>query len=253
MRRSEGRWQAAPLLRQWGPCPSESPDDPQFLRIALGLIGLVAGAGTASAVTLSFLTEENPPFNYSENGKIVGSVTEIVRQISTRAGHPAAIEIMPWDDAYVRAQAERNTCVFATARLENRERLFLWVGPLATNYWALFGKVDFAVPIRTIKDLAPYRIGAVNATRKANSCARTQSRTSSLFAMTARTRRASCFHPTTPTTSISGSATSTPAAASRKPPGRRRQARLSSHASSRCSSHATRRPTATCVKALPMR
>ncbi len=134
----------------------------QFLRIALGLIGLVAGAGTASAVTLSFLTEENPPFNYSENGKIVGSVTEIVRQISTRAGHPAAIEIMPWDDAFVRAQAERNTCVFATARLENRERLFLWVGPLATNYWALFGKGDFAVPIRAIKDLAPYRIGAVN-------------------------------------------------------------------------------------------
>jgi polar amino acid transport system substrate-binding protein len=134
----------------------------QFLRIVLGLIGLVAGAGAASAVTLSFLTEENPPFNYSENGKIVGSVTEIVQQISTRAGHPAAIEIMPWDDAFVRAQAERNTCVFATARLENRERLFLWVGPLATNYWALFGKGDFAVPIRAIKDLAPYRIGAVN-------------------------------------------------------------------------------------------
>lgn len=132
----------------------------QFLRIALGLIGLVAGA--ASAVTLSFLTEENPPFNYSENGKVVGSVTEIVRQISTRAGHPAVIEIMPWDDAFVRAQAERNTCVFATARLEHRERLFLWVGPLATNYWALFGKGDFAVPIRAIKDLAPYRIGAVN-------------------------------------------------------------------------------------------
>jgi polar amino acid transport system substrate-binding protein len=134
----------------------------QFLRIALGLIGLVAGAGTASAVTLSFLTEENPPFNYSENGKVVGSVTEIVQQISIRAGHPAAIEIMPWDEAFVRAQAERNTCVFATARLENRERLFLWVGPLATNYWALFGKGDFAVPIRAIKDLAPYRIGAVN-------------------------------------------------------------------------------------------
>jgi len=134
----------------------------QFLLIALGLIGLVAGAGTASAVTLSFLTEENPPFNYSENGKVVGSVTEIVQQISIRAGHPAAIEIMPWDEAFVRAQAERNTCVFATARLENRERLFLWVGPLATNYWALFGKGDFAVPIRAIKDLAPYRIGAVN-------------------------------------------------------------------------------------------
>ncbi|MEO8676102.1 MAG: transporter substrate-binding domain-containing protein [Casimicrobiaceae bacterium] len=132
------------------------------VRLALALIGIVAGAGAASAVTLSFLTEENPPFNYTENGKVVGSTTEIVQLISTRAGHPASIEIMPWDDAFVRAQAKKNTCVFATARLENRERLFLWVGPLATNYWALFGKGDFAVPIRALKDLAPYRIGAVN-------------------------------------------------------------------------------------------
>ena len=133
-----------------------------YLRLVLALIGIVAGAGAALAVPLSFLTEENPPFNYTENGRIVGSATEIVKLISTRAGHPAEIEIMPWDDAFVRAQAQKNTCIFATARLENRERLFLWVGPLATNYWALFGKGDFAVPIRALKDLAPYRIGAVN-------------------------------------------------------------------------------------------
>jgi len=127
----------------------------------LALVATAAWVGSASAVTLSFLTEENPPFNYTENGKIVGSAAEIVRQISTRAGHPGAIEILPWEEAYVRAQAEKNTCVFATARLENRERLFLWVGPLANNLWALYAKSDFAVPIRTLKDLAPYRIGAV--------------------------------------------------------------------------------------------
>ena len=133
-----------------------------LFRSGLALVALAAWAGVAPAVTLAFLTEENPPFNYTENGKIVGSATEIVQQISTRSGHPAALEMLPWDTAYTRAQAEKNTCVFATARLENRERLFLWVGPLATNLWALFGKSDFAVPIRTLKDLAPYRIGAKN-------------------------------------------------------------------------------------------
>ena len=51
--------------------------------------------------------------------------------------------MLPWDEAYVRAQAEKNTCIFATARLENRERLFLWVGPLANNLWALYAKGDF--------------------------------------------------------------------------------------------------------------
>ena len=132
-----------------------------FLRSSLALVAIVAWVDAASAVTLSFLTEENPPFNYTENGRIVGSATEIVQQVSTRSGHPVAIEVLPWDTAYFRAQAEKNTCIFATARLESRERIFLWVGPLATNLWALYGKGDFAVPIRAIKDLAPYRIGAV--------------------------------------------------------------------------------------------
>jgi polar amino acid transport system substrate-binding protein len=132
-----------------------------FFGFSLALAVMIAGVDAASAVTLTFLTEENPPFNYTENGRILGSATEIVLQISTRSGHPATIEMLPWDAGYLRAQAEKNTCIFATARLENRERIFLWVGPLATNLWALYGKGDFAVPIRALKDLAPYRIGAV--------------------------------------------------------------------------------------------
>ena len=131
-----------------------------FIRAALVLVTF-ACADVASAVTLSFLTEDDPPFNYSENGKVVGSATEIVQQISARSGQPATIEMLPWETAYGRAQSERNTCLFATARLENRERLFLWVGPLATNLWALYAKGEFAVPIRTLRDLTPYRIGAV--------------------------------------------------------------------------------------------
>lgn len=134
----------------------------------LALVVALAWVPVAPAATLTFLTEENPPYNYTENGKVTGSVTEIVQQLSLRSGHPATIQMVPeWDSAFTRAQAERNTCLFATARLENRERLFLWVGPLATNLWALYGKGDFAVPIRVLKDLAPYKIGAV--TRDAKS------------------------------------------------------------------------------------
>jgi len=142
------------------PSTPESVSMPS-LRFMLALFAAVAWASSAPAATLSFLTEEKPSFNYADYVKVVGSATEIVRQISARAGHPGAIEVLPWEDAYVRAQAEKNTCIFATARLENRERLFLWVGPLANNLWALYAKSDFAVPIRALKDLAPYRIGAV--------------------------------------------------------------------------------------------
>jgi polar amino acid transport system substrate-binding protein len=131
-------------------------------RPSFALAALVAGVlAAAPAVALTLLTEENPPFNYTEKGQLVGAATEIVRDMATRASVPVKTEVLPWDKAYVRAQGERDTCLFSTARLENRERLFLWVGPIATNLWAVYGKSDFAPTIRSVKDLSLYRIGTM--------------------------------------------------------------------------------------------
>jgi polar amino acid transport system substrate-binding protein len=133
-------------------------------RPTLALTMFVAGvlaAAPAVALTLTLLTEENAPFNYMEKGKLVGSATEIVLDMAVRASMTVQTEVLSWDKAYVRAQGERDTCLFSTARLENRERLFLWVGPVATNLWAVYGKGDFAPTIRTVKDLSVYRIGTV--------------------------------------------------------------------------------------------
>ena len=127
---------------------------------ALIVAVLVATAG-GPATALTLLTDEDPPFSYSEKGKITGSATDVVREMTSRAGVPAKFDVLPTEKAFVRAQAERDTCVFATPRLENRERLFVWIGPIATNLWAVYGKGDFAPSIRTIKDMAPYRIGVV--------------------------------------------------------------------------------------------
>ena len=131
-------------------------------RPTLFLTALVASVlAAAPAAALTMLTDENPPYNYTDKGKPAGSSTEIVQDMAVRAGLPVKIEVLPWDKAYVRAQGERETCLFSTARLENRERLFLWIGPIGTSLWAVYGKADFAVPIRTLKDLSPYRIGTL--------------------------------------------------------------------------------------------
>jgi len=78
-----------------------------------------------------------------------------------RANIPYAVEVLPWNRAYGRTQSERDTCLFATARLDNREKLFVWVGPYASNVWGVYGKGDFAGTVRLLADLKPYRIGAV--------------------------------------------------------------------------------------------
>ena len=126
----------------------------------------VAGALAVACVplparALTLLTEENPPFNYTENGKLTGLVTELVLETVKRANVPYTIEVLPWNRAYTRAQAERDTCLFATARLDSREKLFLWVGPFANNLWAVYGRGDFGGSVRVLLDLKPYRVGGV--------------------------------------------------------------------------------------------
>lgn len=129
------------------------------LAVPMAIFATIFAAAPACALTL--LTEENPPYSFLEKGKVQGSTAEIVRDMAARAGVSVTVELLPWGTAYTRAQGQRDTCLFPTARQENRERLFLWVGPLATNPWAVYGKGDFALPIRSLKDLAPYRIGTV--------------------------------------------------------------------------------------------
>ena len=124
------------------------------------LLGVLALA-SPPVQSLTLLTEENPPFNFTEGGKLTGIATEIVQETVRRTGLPVKTEVLPWDDAYKRTQAQRETCLFATARLENRERLFAWIGPLANNFWGVYGKPEFSIPIRTLDDLKAWRIGGV--------------------------------------------------------------------------------------------
>ena len=39
----------------------------------------------------------------------------MVVETAKRANIPYTIEVLPWSRAYLRAQAERDTCLFATA------------------------------------------------------------------------------------------------------------------------------------------
>lgn len=122
------------------------------------LFGLTLAAPAAHALTL--VTEENPPFNYTEQGKVVGLSTEIVAELGKRSAIPLQIQSMPWEQAYTAVQRDKETCIYSTVRLENRERLFSWIGPIATNRWVLIGKSDFA-GVKIVEDARKYRVGVV--------------------------------------------------------------------------------------------
>lgn len=126
-------------------------------------LGLLAGLLIAPqpALALKLLTEENPPLNYTEGKKLTGMATDVVQEMGRRAKMKLEFEVMAWNAAYEKAQADKETCLYSTARLPNRENAFKWVGPIATNKWGLFALGGFAPTIKSLADARPFRIGGV--------------------------------------------------------------------------------------------
>ena len=122
---------------------------------------LFALGTAASAAPLQVVTENNPPFNFQEGKTIMGTSTAAVRDLLAKAGVEANIYVLKWDEAYSRAQKNANTCIYSAVRVENREKLFRWYGPIGTNVWALYGLPTFDKQLSNVGDARFYRIGGV--------------------------------------------------------------------------------------------
>lgn len=96
----------------------------------LFFISLVFSMPSLAADSLIILTEESPPFNFTQKGKLTGVATQVVQEITRRLGIEDNIEVVPWARGYKRLCTEPNVVLFSTARTPEREALFHWVGPI---------------------------------------------------------------------------------------------------------------------------
>jgi polar amino acid transport system substrate-binding protein len=126
---------------------------------------LALASGPGSALTL--LTEENPPLNFTRDGKAAGTSTLVVQEAARRAGQTADVKVVAWSDGYAQAQSNPDVCLFSTARTPERYKLFQWAGPINRGVYSLFGRAAFADQPKRVDDLKQYRIGVVNDARAA--------------------------------------------------------------------------------------
>ena len=108
------------------------------------------------------VTEEYPPYNYSENGKVIGFCTEVVEEVLKRAHLDFSIHSYPGSKSYTMAQSEPNMLIYSIRRNGERESLFKWVGVIAKTevyFFKLKSRRD--IEIKTFDDIKKYKIGAV--------------------------------------------------------------------------------------------
>lgn len=125
-------------------------------------LSLLIAAVPAAAGNVTAVTEEMPPFNYTENGEVTGFSTEIVKEVFRRADIHADFRVYPWKRAYEIALRQPDTLIYSIGRNPDRENRFKWVGviaPVNIYFYKLAHRDDIAV--ETVADAGKYRIGAV--------------------------------------------------------------------------------------------
>lgn len=113
----------------------------------------------SNAFATVLVAEDDPPYNMLRDGKIVGVSTEKLEEAFRRADLPFRIEIKPWIRAYSEALSNPDYCVFSTARTNERESLFQWIGPIAKSNWVLYTRADNPVRPKSIDDIKDHVIG----------------------------------------------------------------------------------------------
>lgn len=124
----------------------------RLCQVILVLVMVSFTSTFVSAADFKIMTEEYPPFNYTDNGKLTGVSSEIVLEIAKRIGHSTDVSVEPWARAYALIQKKDGLVLFSMTRTEKRENLFKWAGPIAPNKWVLFAKKGSGITINSLDD-----------------------------------------------------------------------------------------------------
>ncbi len=107
------------------------------------------------------VTEELPPYNMTQGGRLTGMSTEVVQAVLKEVGVQASIQPMPWARAYDTALNSENVLIYSITRTVQREKLFKWVGVIAPMHWYLFAKPGSNIRLDHLDDARKYQIATV--------------------------------------------------------------------------------------------
>ncbi|APW36703.1 amino acid ABC transporter substrate-binding protein [Rhodoferax koreense] len=127
------------------------------------LCGLLLPALPAFATdTVKILTEEYPPYNYTDNGVITGLGTEVVQAVLREINVEGQFQSMPWARAYETAQRADSVLIYSMNRSKERENLFKWVGQITPTDFYLFSLKSRNIRINELSEARNLQIGTVN-------------------------------------------------------------------------------------------
>jgi ABC-type amino acid transport substrate-binding protein len=124
-----------------------------FVIIFAGFSVTLGYCNETEQTNLQIITEELAPFNFmSKEGEITGQSTEVVKEILSRLGQEVEIQLMPWNKGYVLALSKPDVILYSTFRTAERENLFNWVGPIASDEMLFYARKGSDIIIRSLEN-----------------------------------------------------------------------------------------------------
>jgi len=114
---------------------------------------------------IKMFTEHYPPYNMKTiTGKLKGSSIEVLDAVLKEMKSKQTVDdvrLRSWTKSYKIAKKFKNAMVFSTTRTDSREKLFKWVGPIATAKVGLVALKNKHINISKVSDFQKYKIGVV--------------------------------------------------------------------------------------------
>ena len=123
------------------------------------------GFGAAQAAEpVRVLTEEFPPYNYTDRGRVTGLGTEVVEAVLKELGLQGQFQSLPWARAYETTMNTPGVLLYSIVRTPEREKSFKWVGVIAPADYHLFALAGRDIALASLDDAKRWQIGTVQQT-----------------------------------------------------------------------------------------
>ncbi|GFM37787.1 substrate-binding periplasmic protein [Desulfovibrio psychrotolerans] len=138
----------------------------QWKMKSLNILLIILFLGLSSAVKAQELTifvDNWPPYNFMENGKIVGISTELIEAALQNADIKYKLVPHPFKRALLTVERTPNTMLYTVARIPQREDMFVWIGPLHSRkvyLYKLKNRTD--IQINDLEDIKKYQTGVLS-------------------------------------------------------------------------------------------
>lgn len=108
---------------------------------------------TYATAPISIITEEWPPYNYTDNHELTGFSTEIIKMVMQDLNRNDKILVLPGPRAMKVFHDTPRSMFFSMIQTKERKPLYKWIGPLGEQSIYFYKKNGSRIDIKNLEDV----------------------------------------------------------------------------------------------------